>query len=49
MTQQHITGLTPQQVAESRAKHGANVLTPPEKNHSGNNFSRNSPTRSSSY
>ena len=31
MTQQHITGLTPQQVAESRAKHGANVLTPPEK------------------
>ena len=27
----HFTGLTDAQVAESRAKHGVNVLTPPEK------------------
>ena len=26
-----ITGLTEQQVAESRSKHGTNVLTPPKK------------------
>ncbi len=29
--QQHFTGLTDRQVAESRARHGANLLTPPEK------------------
>ena len=28
---QHITGLTSQQVTESRARHGANVLTPPKR------------------
>ena len=27
----HISGLSPQQVLDSRQKHGANVLTPPEK------------------
>lgn len=27
----HYTGLTNEQVAESRQKHGANVLTPPKK------------------
>ena len=27
----HYTGLTDAQVLESRSKHGANVLTPPEK------------------
>ena len=28
---QHFTGLTDAQVAESRSKHGVNILTPPEK------------------
>ena len=28
---QHLAGLTSGQVLESRRKHGANVLTPPEK------------------
>lgn len=28
---QHFTGLSPQEVEESRAKHGANVLTPPKR------------------
>ena len=27
----HYTGLTDAQVLESRSKHGANILTPPEK------------------
>ena len=27
----HLTGLTDSQVLESRKKHGANILTPPEK------------------
>ena len=27
----HFTGLTDAQVLESRAKHGVNILTPPEK------------------
>lgn len=33
----HYTGLTDAQVLESRSKHGANILTPPEKNLYGNN------------
>ena len=28
---QHYTGLTDKEVLESRAKHGVNILTPPEK------------------
>lgn len=28
---QHLTGLTPEEVAASRQRHGANILTPPEK------------------
>lgn len=28
---QHLTGLTPQEVEESRIKHGANILTPPKR------------------
>ena len=31
MSQKHLTGLTDAQVLESRKKHGANILTPPEK------------------
>lgn len=30
-TKHHYTGLTDAQVLESRSKHGANILTPPEK------------------
>ena len=29
--QQHYTGLSPQEVEESRNKYGANVLTPPQR------------------
>ena len=28
---QHLTGLTLQEVEESRIKHGANILTPPKR------------------
>lgn len=28
-TSRHITGLTPEQVEQSRARHGANIITPP--------------------
>lgn len=31
MKEKHLTGLTDAQVLESRKKHGANILTPPEK------------------
>ena len=31
MKEKHLSGLTDAQVLESRKKHGANVLTPPEK------------------
>lgn len=31
VTEQQLKGLTPQQVEESRAKHGVNILTPPPK------------------
>lgn len=42
---QHYTGLTDAQVAESREKHGVNILTPAEKTRCGSGFSRNSATR----
>lgn len=41
---QHYTGLTDKEVLESRAKHGVNILTPPEKSRYGNNFLRSSKT-----
>lgn len=45
VTEQQLKGLTPQQVEESRAKHGVNILTPPQNHLYGPNFLRTSKTR----
>lgn len=43
----HLSGLNDKQVEASRAKYGANVLTPPEREPCGSNSSKNSRTPSS--